>query len=1078
MNPSWLDSPAWARALALGERVAAPGDRQPWPEGGSNAELGQRRLQRWRSQPPFSDDALFAQRLARDGLDPERLAWLLGESAASLQQRLPEPAPWLQELAAAFARPASAYVSPEPGDEILGFLDAVQPLIDRACDRLQDGIDGLLQRWPRLPFDPATVQDVLLATVPELLLTQMERAMVLELNVARLQGVLAGDTAQERFQSFVLRLRQPDVALALLAEYPLLARQLVTSLARWAEVNLEFLSRLCADWPAICAAFSPAAAPGPLVELTGGAGDTHRGGRSVMIAIFESGLRIVYKPKSMAVDAHFQELLAWLNARGCDPPLRLLTLLDRGDYGWVEFIEHEGCRTQGEIERFYRRHGAYLALLYALNATDFHFENLIAAGEHPMLIDLETLFHPQLDAVTAVDADGLADQAMLGSVMQIGLLPMRLWSGEGYEGIDISGLSAVAGQLSPDRMPQLAGIGTDAMHVVRERVELPGSANLPDLDGVEISALDYVESIAGGFTHMARLLMAHRAGLLADDGPLASFAGDEIRVLLRPTRSYAQLLFESFHPDLLRDGLDRDRFFDRLWIAVTGRPYLDRVIAAEQAGLRQGDIPLFTTRPASQDLWGGLGEPIPDFLAEPGLALVQRRLQHLDKVDLQRQTWFIRASLATLAASQDRPAVPPYRLVESPAGVSRTRLIAAARSAADRLATLAIQGPGDATWIGLGPSGQENWDIMPLGSDLYGGVTGVALFLAYFGAVTREERYTTLARRALATTLRQADLLRDGLTAIGGFEGWGGILTTLLHLGVLWDEPALLVRADEVVERMAALVPQDESLDVVRGAAGAIGSLLAYHRTTGSSQALAAASACGDHLLGRSQPMARGIGWVIPGFGATPLAGFAHGAAGMAWALLELAAASGQARYRDAAQQSLAYERSVYSPDARNWPDLRDLDETASAANGDTAASEPRFMVAWCHGAAGIGLARLQALRHLQDGQLLDEVDAALHTTLERGFGQTHCLCHGDLGNLELLLQAGQALDDARWQAETRRVAAMAVDSLARDGWQCGGPAAAEMPSLMLGVAGIGYGLLRLAEPARVPSLLTLAPPG
>jgi lantibiotic modifying enzyme len=29
----------------------------------------------------------------------------------------------------------------------------------------------------------------------------------------------------------------------------------------------------------------------------------------------------------------------------------------------------------------------------------------------------------------------------------------------------------------------------------------------------------------------------------------------------------------------------------------------------------------------------------------------------------------------------------------------------------------------------------------------------------------------------------------------------------------------------------------------------------------------------------------------------------------------------------------------------------------------------------------------------------------------------------------------------------------------------------------MTGLAGIGYGLLRLADPARVPSVLTLAPP-
>jgi len=34
-----------------------------------------------------------------------------------------------------------------------------------------------------------------------------------------------------------------------------------------------------------------------------------------------------------------------------------------------------------------------------------------------------------------------------------------------------------------------------------------------------------------------------------------------------------------------------------------------------------------------------------------------------------------------------------------------------------------------------------------------------------------------------------------------------------------------------------------------------------------------------------------------------------------------------------------------------------------------------------------------------------------------------------------------------------------------------------ESPGLLTGLAGIGYGLLRLAEPTRIPSVLVLAPP-
>ena len=39
---------------------------------------------------------------------------------------------------------------------------------------------------------------------------------------------------------------------------------------------------------------------------------------------------------------------------------------------------------------FYIRFGEILALSYILNATDLHMENLIAYGEYPVIIDLET----------------------------------------------------------------------------------------------------------------------------------------------------------------------------------------------------------------------------------------------------------------------------------------------------------------------------------------------------------------------------------------------------------------------------------------------------------------------------------------------------------------------------------------------------------------------------------------------------------------------------------------------------------------------------------------------------------------
>ena len=108
--------------------------------------------------------------------------------------------------------------------------------------------------------------------------------------------------------------------------------------------------------------------------------------------------------------------------------------------------------------------------------------------------------------------------------------------------------------------------------------------------------LNYTEAIAAGFTAVYQLLLEHREESLADHGPLARFAEDNVRVLVRPGQTYSLLLQDSYHPDVLRDALGRDRFFDRFWIEAEYRPYLTRVIPAERADLQKGDIPICRTR--------------------------------------------------------------------------------------------------------------------------------------------------------------------------------------------------------------------------------------------------------------------------------------------------------------------------------------------------------------------------------------------------------------------------------------------------------------------------------------------------
>jgi lantibiotic modifying enzyme len=81
------------------------------------------------------------------------------------------------------------------------------------------------------------------------------------------------------------------------------------------------------------------------------------------------------------------------------------------------------------------------------------------------------------------------------------------------------------------------------------------------------------------------------------------------------------------------------------------------------------------------------------------------------------------------------------------------------------------------------------------------------------------------------------------------------------------------------------------------------------------------------------------------------------------------------------------------------------------------------------------------------------------------------------LGNLELVLEAVQRLDAERWKPHLDRLAAQILADISRNGWYCGTSHAIESPGLMTGLAGIGYGLLRVADPQATPSVLTLEAP-
>jgi lantibiotic modifying enzyme len=292
------------------------------------------------------------------------------------------------------------------------------------------------------------------------------------------------------------------------------------------------------------------------------------------------------------------------------------------------------------------------------------------------------------------------------------------------------------------------------------------------------------------------------------------------------------------------------------------------------------------------------------------------------------------------------------------------------------------------------------------------------------------------ARRALAA----GDLHLDN---IGGGAGWGSIVYALARTGEWLHDPTLredAVRAGRRLDESA--IQGDPHFDVLSGAAGAILGLLAIDDVT-------RAASCAAHIIAHQQTQPEG-GAAWPGPCLKPATGFAHGAAGIAYALLRLHQRRPDERLAEAARQAIAYERANFSAAGGNWLDVRALADPA----------RPRYGNSWCHGAPGIGLARAGGIAGGMDEA--GDIRIALDWVERNPPPPTDDLCCGKLGAIELMLCAAGALARPDLHELACRRAAALVEHAHR----------LAHPGLFIGLAGAGYELLRLSSPSALPSIL------
>jgi type 2 lantibiotic biosynthesis protein LanM len=381
--------------------------------------------------------------------------------------------------------------------------------------------------------------------------------------------------------------------------------------------------------------------------------------------------------------------------------------------------------------------------------------------------------------------------------------------------------------------------------------------------------------------------------------------------------------------------------------------------------------------------------------------------------------------------------------------------------------TLVNTKKGNTTWISPQYILEANrYQLNPTNHTLFDGLGGIIIFLSALSKFIEYTEFDDLAEQSIKSLLSlclEENLEKIKKININGTLGLTSSIYSLVKLSQLTADSSLLEQAQNLAVLIKSkLTTNDEpKFDIMFGYSGTILGFLALYENTNIVQVLEEAILCGNYLLNNSVISESGYRtWAT--LDGKILTGFSHGAAGIAYALLRLYKATGDTRFKEAAEEAIAYERSVFIPELNNWPDFRQPQTK----------DNPKCMCSWCHGAPGIGLARVATLDILDTPEIRQDIEAAITTTLNYGLSDIDHLCCGNMGRVEFLFTAGRKLNRPELVEAAMKLASQVVARAEQKGHYGYGTILDFHPGFFQGASGIGYQLLRLAYPDQLPSVL------
>ncbi len=875
--------------------------------------------------------------------------------------------------------------------------------------------------------------DELINSLANKLLKCSEKSVIHEFYECEEKDELNEKNSKDKFTEFIKKtFSNLDCIMNFYSKYATLCRLLTLKTSDFVDNIKEALIRLDSNLIDIEKEFNIKIKSRVIQEIKCGNG-SQINGKSVLSFTFSDGSKIIYKPGDFSVFSKYIKFIEWFNENSNLLDIHVNKILDKGDYIFSNFVYHKSCTKESEVVNFYKRYGEIVSIMYFLCGSDLHLENIIASGEYPCIIDVETLIQSVNKLNFENKANMEAKKYIANSVFFSALLPFKVYGSDHINEVDISALSGYE-EVIPNKVTPFGNTDKEELQYEHENF-LVNKNNIPTLNGKCVSYKDYTKYIIEAFRETCSFIMKSK-DFLVSDGFIDIFKDTKVRNILRSSYHYGILLDCSYNPQFTSDFLKREKLMENLW----AYPYEDkRVIKYEVKDMLFDYIPMFYSFCDSKNLLTNSGVVINDYFDESGLDRVKNRINNITESEIEKQISYMIVSFG-LYNDKIKENMQKRDLLKKAITIKKNNCynhLEESLNIAEHIKNSVIYSKSkkSVTWVDIILNANNEWEVAPLESSAFQGLSGIAVY--FFQLYKTTEKYYSFYKKILKSSYKKAGLI-DGKNAY--FNSEYSLMYPLL-LEYNHTKDAEIIRKIDRMYNSALKKFKDNILDneinYIRGMSKLIEIILSYFDVLKDEKYLYLADLIGKNMLHLIET--NGIEDIKSGMG--------FGASGISLLLFKLWSYLKISVYKDKAIMLINHDRKSINFNDKSW----------------------------ATGSAGFGMSRLEINKYYSDELMQHEIKKCVNIAIECE-ELDDSLLNGNLGSIDFLINYYlENKDEYILKIVREKINHIISIKNAIGSYGIRSISGFETLNIYTGISGVGYELLRSSNPDKIPSVLKVS---